>query len=96
MNELREEKAAESAHSPQLAQLQASLNKLVHGNHRQYGCKEFKKAGKGKTCSHCFVCGAGDHKVVDCPRKKENKESKDDKDEKDKPLNSNRSPTGDI
>ena len=96
LDKLREERSTESAHSPQLAQLQASLNKLVHGNHRQYGCKECKKAGKGKTCSHCFVCGEGDHKVVDCPRKKENKESKDDKDEKDKPLNSNRSPTGDI
>ena len=96
LDELREEKSTEAAHSTQLAQLQASLNKLVHGNHRQYGCKECKKVGKGKTCSHCFVCGEGDHKVVDCPRKNDNKDNKDNKNDKDETSNSNRSPTRDI
>ena len=89
LDELREEKEADSAQSDQLAQLQASINKLVNGKHRQYGCKDCKKDGKGKTCSHCFVCGKGDHKVVDCPKKKE-------KEDKDEPLNSNRSPARDI
>ena len=89
LDELREEKEADSAQSDQLAQLQASINKLVNGKHRQYGCKDCKKDGKGKTCSHCFVCGKGEHKVVDCPKKKE-------KEDKDEPLNSNRSPARDI
>ena len=89
LDDLREEKEADSAQSDQLAQLQASINKLVNGKHRQYGCKDCKKDGKGKTCSHCFVCGKGDHKVVDCPKKKE-------KEDKDESLNSNRSPARDI
>ena len=93
LDKLREEKASDSNNSAQLAQLQASLNKLVHGKHRQYGCKACKSAGKGKTCSHCFICGKDDHKVVDCPKRNNKEEGK--KEDKDESLNSNRSPTRD-
>ena len=67
-----QQSSGDTAQSAQLAQLQASVNQLVNGNPRQYGCKPCKKAGQGKTCSHCFVCGKGDHKVVDCPEKRKN------------------------
>ena len=49
---------------------------------RIYGCKACKSTGKGRTCSHCFVCGEGDHKVEKCPKKVDK-------------VNSNRSSGGD-
>ena len=92
INELKEEKSTESTRSAQLDQLQASLNKLVHGKHRQYGCKACKQDDKGKTCSHCFICGQGDHKVVDCPEKNKKSDKTDKDDQKENSLNSNQSP----
>jgi hypothetical protein len=38
---------------------------------RRYGCEHCKKQGKGNSCQHCFFCGAGDHKVGVCPKKKQ-------------------------
>ena len=39
---------------------------------RKYGCEHCKQQGKGNLCRHCFRCGAGDHKINDCPKKKSN------------------------
>ena len=79
--------------SEQLARLQASINKLANSSKfRQYGCAACKKAGKGKTCSHCFICGESEHRVVDCPQHKKNEKKDTSKDT----LNSNRSPARDC
>ena len=81
------------AGSAQMAEIQATLNKLVSnqnsGKGRQYGCASCKADGVGRTCKHCFACGKDDHKVQDCPKKR--KESEEDKNK----SNSNRSPTRD-
>ena len=37
---------------------------------RKYGCEHCKQQGKGNSCRHCFRCGAGDHKISECPKKK--------------------------
>ena len=89
LNVMQQQQPQATGDSEQLARLQASINKLANSSkYRQYGCAACKKAGKGKTCSHCFICGASDHRVVDCPKHKKN-EKQDDT------LNSNRSPAGD-
>ena len=90
---LQQQQLSDSARTAQLEQIQASINKLMAGKQqRQYGCAACKKAGQGKTCSHCFVCGKDDHRVVDCPERVKKSEKAD----KDDSLNSNRSPARDI
>ena len=46
-----------------------------------YGCQACKAKGQNTSCTHCFVCGVGEHKSYDCPEKKSN-------------LNAKRSPMG--
>ena len=90
---LQQQQLSDSARTAQLEQIQASINKLMAGKQqRQYGCAACKRAGQGKTCSHCFVCGKDDHRVVDCPERVKKSEKAD----KDDSLNSNRSPARDI
>ena len=91
LNELQKQQAS-GGESAQIAKLQATLNQLVNNQQKGkkpiYGCKQCKADGKGKTCSHCFVCGEEGHKVENCPKKKEKKEEEDT-------SNSNRSPARD-
>ena len=37
---------------------------------KKYGCEHCKQQGQGSSCRHCFFCGAGDHKIQDCLKKK--------------------------
>ena len=91
LNELQKQQAT-GGDSAQIAKLQATLNQLVNNQEKGkkpiYGCKQCKADGKGKTCSHCFVCGEEGHKVESCPQKKKKKEEEDT-------SNSNRSPARD-
>ena len=36
---------------------------------RTYSCSHCKSNNKGHSCRHCFSCGAGDHKIQDCPKR---------------------------
>ena len=38
---------------------------------KSWGCDYCKKNQKGHLCRHCFRCGAGDHKIQDCPQPRE-------------------------
>ena len=35
------------------------------GSHRKPGCEHCVRDGKGSTCHHCWICGAGDHVSFD-------------------------------
>lgn len=39
-------------------------------NQKKWGCEHCKQQGQGSSCRHCFFCGAGDHKIQICPKKK--------------------------
>ena len=39
---------------------------------RRRGCEYCAKDGKGATCKHCWICGAGDHMSFDCPKASNN------------------------
>ena len=71
----------------QIKEMQAGESKAPNKKRRVriFGCKNCKAQGKGKTCSHCFVCGDSSHKVEKCPKRNE----------KEKESNSNRSSGGD-
>ena len=65
-----------------IAKLEAELKVLREANKnrggrkmRIYGCKKCKAEGKGRTCSHCFRCGEGSHKVEACTKPKEEDKS---------------------
>ena len=70
----------------QIKEMQAGESKAPNKRRRVriFGCKNCKAQGKGKTCSHCFVCGDSSHKVEKCPKRNE----------KEKESNSNRSSGG--
>lgn len=83
----------ESTDDPdRISRLEVRLNQLMEKkqdrNRRQYGCKNCKSAGTGKSCEHCFVCGKGDHRYQACPDKKKCDVGND---KKDQSSNSNRS-----
>ena len=40
------------------------------GGKVEYGCEACCFAGKGRSCTHCFHCGSGDHRYAACPVKK--------------------------
>ena len=40
------------------------------GRRVDYGCEACCVAGKGRSCTHCFHCGSGDHRYAACPVKK--------------------------
>ena len=91
LNALQQQQTSESDNTTQLAKLQASIQKLVdnnnNGKRRVYGCKACKSDGNGRNCTHCFICGASDHRVNGCPDKKKKEDSSE---------NSNRSPARDC
>ena len=65
-----------------IAKLEAELKVLREANKnrggrktRIYGCKQCKSEGKGRTCTHCFRCGKGSHKVEACTEPKEEDKS---------------------
>jgi hypothetical protein len=82
-----------------IAKIEVQLSQLVgqrNDRRRQYGCQKCKKDGTGKTCDHCFRCGAADHRYSSCPVPDKRDGIKDRSDSKNNnSLNSNRSSAGD-
>ena len=79
-----------------ISRLEVRLNQLMEKkqdrNRRQYGCKNCKSAGTGKSCEHCFVCGKGDHRYQAFSERK----CDGGNDKKDQSSNSNRSSAWDL
>ena len=46
------------------------LRNAGSGEKKEYGCESCCVAGKGRSCTHCFYCGKGDHRYATCPEKK--------------------------
>ena len=83
-----------------IAKIEVQLSQLVeqkNDRRRQYGCHKCKKDGTGKTCDHCFRCGAADHRYSSCPvsDKRERVKVRSDNKNGNGSLNSNRSSAGD-
>ena len=80
MKELRTT-SKEDEKDKKIAKLEAELKVLREANKnkgrktRIYGCKKCKAEGKGRTCTHCFRCGEGSHKVEACTKPKEEEKS---------------------
>ena len=59
--------------SSQLVAMQKDMDELKSSQSRQRSnrrraCEHCTTAGKVNSCRHCWRCGAGDHKISDCPR----------------------------
>ena len=55
-----------------VAEIRADVKGLRNtggGRRTEFGCEACCLAGKGRSCTHCFHCGAGDHRYVACPAK---------------------------
>ena len=54
----------------EVSSLRKEVNSLKNsGNqNKKFGCNHCKQNNKGDSCRHCFKCGAGDHKIADCPK----------------------------
>ena len=84
----------DDAAADRIAKLELRLNQLVErkdNRRRQYGCQKCKKDGVGKTCDHCFRCGAADHRYSSCPVPDHRQEKRDKNNNENDSSNSNRS-----
>ena len=57
--------------SAQLVAMQKDMDELKNSKQKSFrkrACEHCSTAGKANSCRHCWRCGAGDHRISDCPR----------------------------